>query len=90
MIGLKPEEKPFAQSEITRQAQICIGCDRALPKDNLVDPARRDFDSIGKAVLAELDRFEEFLKQDFAGVGVGKTFQLSHAESNSILSDMLR
>ena len=62
MVGLKTEKKSFAQAEIARQPQIRIGCHRTLAEDNFIDPARRDFDGIGEAVLAEVHRLEEFLQ----------------------------
>jgi hypothetical protein len=38
--------------------------------DNFIDPARRDFDSIGEAILAEVHRLGEVFKQDYAGMGI--------------------
>src|SRR5664280_331965 len=65
---LEVEPEPLRRPEVAGETQGGVGRDRALPVHYLVDPSRRDARVLGHAVLRDLERFDELLEQDLAGM----------------------
>jgi hypothetical protein len=74
VVGLKSEEEAIGQSEISSEPQIRIGADGALAEDDFIDATRRHMERQRQRVLAERERLEKLLQQDFTGRRVRRQF----------------
>jgi hypothetical protein len=68
VLCLKVQPKPLGGPEVASQSQrrICRDCPRAV--HDLVDPARRNIDVLGQAILADPQGRQELLEQDLPGM----------------------
>jgi len=80
--SLQIQPEPITCAEIPREPQSAIRADGPGAMHDLVNPPRRHTDISGQPVLRQAKRFEEILREDFAGV---YGFQLSsgHATPSS-------
>jgi hypothetical protein len=72
ILGLQSHPELRRVPEEAREAQSSIGSEGALAKHDLIDTARVHADVNGKAVLAQVHRFDEFLQQHFTRMDGGK------------------
>lgn len=81
-VGLDAGPELHKVAEIAGKAQCRVGADTPLPPADLVDPHDRDVDVMGKAVLADVQRFQEFFQQYFAGMYRRKISHVGHLNDN--------
>jgi len=72
VVGLQAEPETLAGAERGGTPDRAVGADAALAKHDFVDAARRHAGGTRQCVLADAQRDQEFLQQDFAGVDVGQ------------------
>lgn len=77
---LQVEPESLARTEEAGQSQCGIGRDAPFPVDNLVDAPWGNADFFGQSVLADSERIQKLLQEDFARVDWVKEF-LSHFTS---------
>lgn len=66
--GLEVHPELAGVAEIVRQAERRVGGDASPAQDDLVDAPRRHAEIHRDPVLADAERGEELLREDFAGV----------------------
>jgi hypothetical protein len=77
VVGLKSEEETVGQSEISSEPQVRVGADGALAEDDFIDATRRHMERPRQRVLAERERLEKLLQQDFARRRIRRQFGVS-------------
>jgi hypothetical protein len=82
VVGLDAGPELHRVTEIAGKAQRCVGADAALPPAYLVDAHDRDVDVMGKPVLADVKRFQEFFQKYFAGMYRRKISHVGHLNDN--------
>jgi len=66
-LSVEPELRGCAKE--LRKAQGCIRRDSAMAVDDLVNPRKRDVDSLGEFGLGHSERLEKLLKEHLTGMG---------------------
>ena len=69
---LHPDPELGRGAEIAREAERCVGGDRALGVDDLADADLRHIEGLGERVLTHAHRLQEILAQHVARMGGGK------------------
>jgi hypothetical protein len=72
VVGLEAREETLRDAEVASQAQVGVGCDRALAEHDLIDAPRRHADGFGQRRLRQIHRFQEFLHRISPGCGLGR------------------
>src|SRR3546814_4731731 len=73
VVGLQTQPEALAGTQRQRHADGGVRGDPTLAEDDFVDPARRDVHRARQRVLADAERAEELLQQDFTGMDIGAT-----------------
>src|SRR3546814_61319 len=68
VVGLQTQPEALAGTQRQRHADGGVRGDPTLAEDDFVDPARRDVHRARQRVLADAERAEELLQQDFTGL----------------------
>lgn len=71
VVCLKAKPEPLTGAECGSQAHGGIGGDAALAEHDFVNAARRYVRGTSECVLADFQRLQELLKQDFTRMDVG-------------------
>src|SRR5918996_4697594 len=86
VLGLKIQPEPLGGSEVSSQPERSVGRDRASAMDDLVDPARRNQDVLGEAILTDTHRDQELLQEDLPRMDRCKS--LGHHRPLVIVDDL--
>src|SRR3546814_8084442 len=91
VVGLQTQPEALAGTQRQRHADGGVRGDPTLAEDDFVDPARRDVHRARQRVLADAERAEELLQQDFTGMDIGATNGVRRPEEHtSELQSLMR
>src|SRR5690348_3045463 len=85
MVVLQTRPEAFGSPEEPRQPQAGIGGDGAVARDDFADASLRHADFLGKPILRDAHRLQEFLQQDFAGRGIGDG---AHSNGSVVINNL--
>lgn len=68
VIHLNAQPEGGGVAEVDGEPQGGVGGDASFPVDDLIDPARGNAQGSSELVLADVQWFQEFLKENFAGM----------------------
>ena len=81
-VGLDAGPELHRIAEVAAKAKGRIGTDTPFPPADLVDSHDRDAEVMGQPVLAEMQRFQKFFQQYFAGMYRREISHVGHLNDN--------
>ncbi len=81
-MGLDTGPELHRVAKITAETKGRISSDAPLPPADLVDPHNGDADVVSQPVLADMQRFQKFFQQYFAGMNRRKISHIGHLNDN--------
>src|SRR3546814_7573956 len=88
VVGLQTQPEALAGTQRQRHADSGVRGNAALAEDDFVDPARRDAHRARQRVLADAERDEELLQQDFTGMDIGEGGHRSSPAVSVVIDDL--